>query len=206
MTESRCRNRVATMAELFLQTCPNDWNSGWGPFIHGCLRAAIAGEAIPDEDIDVAALIAFRWELGQLADYIVQVFELPVPSNQACVFWNRPEWQTRVRPTIPGFDQRHVRVWQELLNGKFEPKPTPAQGPPFTRFSQYITAAVVEANLSQTRTLAVIHGLLDFMQSVKQFHQERIVKNAQVILRGRNWFKAIGRRPRLSLSPRKSED
>jgi hypothetical protein len=92
------------------------------------------------------------------------------------------------------------------LNGKFEPKPTPAQGLPFTRFSQYITAAVVEANLSQNQTLVVINGLLDFMQSAKQFYKERIVKNAQVILRGRNWFKVIGRRLRWSLSPRKSED
>lgn len=34
-----------------------------------------------------AATIRFRWEMAILADYIVRVFELPVPSERVCILW-----------------------------------------------------------------------------------------------------------------------
>ncbi|KAL2760219.1 hypothetical protein ACRALDRAFT_1067179 [Sodiomyces alcalophilus JCM 7366] len=201
-TESRRNNHLETMARLFLQTCPDDWDNGWGPLVHGTLRRFIEGTQVGSGRYDIAALIAFRWELGQLADYMVEQFGLPRPGGQICIMWNRLEWRMRTR-SIPGCEERYGRVWEQLQHGGLEPKPTRAQGPPFVRFSYYIAAAVTEANLPEDQTLSVVNDLLAFMQQLKQVHrvryQERAVQDAEVLFRGENWLKSIGRHLRQSL-------
>ena len=117
-----------------------------------------------------------------------------------CVLWNQFEWAGRVRLTIPDFYQKHTRVWRELFHRQFEPQPTPAQGPPFPRFLQSMSAGIVEANLPQDQTSEIVNGLLGFMRNARRLHTERAVKDVQVVCRGREWLKTIGRAPRHSLS------
>lgn len=64
MTRSIRQNHVASMARLFLQTCPGDENRGWGPMTHGMLSRALRGDLPLDELEEIAGMICFRWELG----------------------------------------------------------------------------------------------------------------------------------------------
>src|SRR5690606_24528319 len=81
-------NQVAQMAAMFLETCPNDWTRGWGPGFYTKLKRASNKEDTLDEDLDVVAAIQFRWELGLLADQIVEMFKLPVPNSERCLWWD----------------------------------------------------------------------------------------------------------------------
>jgi hypothetical protein len=93
MTKLIRDNQVAQMAAMFLETCPNDWTRGWGPGFYTKLKRASNKEGTLDEDIDVAAAIHFRWELGLLADRIVEMFKLPAPNSQRCLWWDDIAWR-----------------------------------------------------------------------------------------------------------------
>ncbi|KAL2682495.1 hypothetical protein Neosp_006947 [[Neocosmospora] mangrovei] len=83
-----CQKRMSSMAQLFRQTCPGDWNSGWGPLAQGMLGRAIEGKLDADELEEVPGMIRFRWESGLLADYMVEAFGLPKPGGEICILWN----------------------------------------------------------------------------------------------------------------------
>ncbi|TQN67106.1 hypothetical protein CSHISOI_08323 [Colletotrichum shisoi] len=102
--------QVKEMAERFLQTCPGDWNSGWEQLTRGCLRAFVTVNTAPYPDIDVAAMMAFRWEVGLFADYMVRPFTFQHPS--------------RIMPACcKGFDEIGRGVDSEAISFKFA-KPT----------------------------------------------------------------------------------
>ena len=202
MTLHISQHRVREMARLFLQTCPGDWNRGWGPAVHGQVSFALTEDDLPQEELhEISSLIRFRWEQGLLADEMVRIFNLPQPDGQICMLCDVNAWRSRAHPEIPNFDKLYEIAWFTLVRGEFRPVPmSELQGPPFIRITEYMTAALVEANVSEEETKALAEGLLEFMGRVKQFHRDRAVHDSDVIGRGRTWIKAIGKKVRRSLS------
>ncbi|TID06745.1 hypothetical protein CH35J_001569 [Colletotrichum higginsianum] len=114
----------------------NQWsgiplNSGWGPLTRGCLRAFIKGNKAPDPDIDVAAMMAFRWEVSLLADYMVRYFNLAAPNNEPCIMWDSAAWRCKAPTIIPDYDEGHEDAWSALRNAAVEADPSDVQGSPF---------------------------------------------------------------------------
>ncbi|CAM1507528.1 Fc.00g071690.m01.CDS01 [Cosmosporella sp. VM-42] len=196
MTRSICQNRVTHMARLLLQTCPGDWNKGWGPCWGGTLRKTVAGEEISDDDWDMGEAIRFQWELALLADHIVQLFGLPVPNQQTCIMWDSDEWRHRARFRTPRYQTNQLEMFHHLTGHKFPPWPTKSQGPPFYRAAYYVAAAIVEADLPHDESIAKADQLLVFWEDVKQFHRDRLLKDPVVNERGRSWLSSIGRTAR----------
>lgn len=208
MTANICQKRIIAMAELFLQTCPGDWDKGWGPRVRGILTDAIQGRTPTydsddscdedNKDDDVPAIIQFRWEAGLLADQIIQHFKLPVPSNKMCIMWDQLAWKADARARIPSMDLKYGHIWDRFRRD-FGVEPYRSQGPPFTRFNYYIVAAVVEANLSKEATEDLVVKMKQLMRIIKGFYAQKIVQEPEVGKRGRNWMLSIGRRVRVTM-------
>jgi len=185
------------MAAIFLKTCPNDWTRGWGPAFYTMLKRASNKEDILDEDLDVAAAIQFRWELGLLADQIVEMFKLPVPNSERCLWWDDIAWRRGIRNgRIPGGGHLNTVVFLALGRGGFEPYPCPFQGPPFPRFTLYVAAAVVEAQLGEEKALELVEELLKFMRDVKAFYKQKVQASEAVMEKKNNWVKSLLSRAR----------
>ncbi|KAK6215706.1 hypothetical protein QIS74_08725 [Colletotrichum tabaci] len=165
--------QVKEMAEKFLQTCPGDWNSGWGPLTRGCLRAFINGNSAPNPDVDVAAMMTFRWEVSLLADYMARYFNLTAPNNEPCIMWDSAAWMFKAPTIIPDYEERHEDAWSALRNARVEADPSDVQGPPFGRFADYLTAAVAVLNPSRESSLSVAGEMGEFMQRIRQSSVER---------------------------------
>ncbi|KAJ0165759.1 hypothetical protein CTA2_10077 [Colletotrichum tanaceti] len=190
--------QVKEMAERFLQTCPGDWDSGWGPLTRGCLRAFINGDTAPDPDIDVAAMMAFRWEVSLLADCMVRCFNLAAPNNEPCIMWDRAAWACKAPTFIPEYEERHGGAWGALRNAGVEADPSDVQGPPFVRFAEYLTAAIAAStNLSRGASLSVAVEMGEFMRRIRQSSVERNIEAAicsdTVITKSRELWKTLGR-------------
>ncbi|KAI8667180.1 hypothetical protein NCS56_00853300 [Fusarium sp. Ph1] len=54
----------------------------------GTLRNAVEGKLDAEELEEVIGLICFRWELGLLADYMVEAFGLPKLGDEICILWD----------------------------------------------------------------------------------------------------------------------
>ncbi|KAF3804146.1 hypothetical protein GCG54_00000495 [Colletotrichum gloeosporioides] len=192
------KNRTAAMARTFLETCPGDWDSGFGPIARGCLRAAANHQKVIDPDVDVAAMMAFRWEVSLLADYIVQHFNLKAPNGETCLMWDRGKWQAEGFKTIPNYDKRYSAVWSALQNANIEPEPATIQGYPFVRFSEYLTVAVVALDLSGPDTMSLASKIGDFMEEFRKFQETRSMTTATrdrgVIRKARDFFKVMGQK------------
>ncbi|KAF7561357.1 hypothetical protein G7046_g2789 [Stylonectria norvegica] len=197
MTRSICQHRVETMARLFLQTCPDDWDKGWGPLTRGIIEQAMNGNASHDVLCEVSAIIRFRWEYALLTDAMVQQFRLPLPDNKICVLWHSNSW---VASAARDVGQRRALAFKYITFKGFLPTPAEDQGPPFTRPHHYLAAAVAEAGLKESEIRALIDKLAEFMHDVKKFHHDRVTTDTKVQERGRKWYKTVGRRIRRSLS------
>ncbi|KUM59634.1 hypothetical protein ACN42_g7511 [Penicillium freii] len=114
--------------------------------------------------------------MALLADYVVSVFGFPVPSNRICILWDESAWEAAVTKADPIWEQR----------------------------SESITTAFVEANKPEDETLAIIDAIKQFMETRKEFHEQRACQDERGRGRGREWLKTIGRRALQSLAPRKS--
>ncbi|KAF4840568.1 hypothetical protein CGCSCA4_v010130 [Colletotrichum siamense] len=200
---NRKNHRLKVLARLFLQTCPGDWERGQNVGLATGLRLVSQGQK-PPMNTDVAAVVCYRSQMAHMADLMIRTFKLPKPNNETCLMWHREDWEKDARKRISNFSQRKKHVWDKFTASTFEPHPTPAQGPPFTRFQQYMTAAVVEADLTPGNTDVVVKDLVAYMNTAKKAVQDATVKNDDTRRRGRDWIKSIGRAVRRSLSPRKS--
>jgi hypothetical protein len=189
MTKSICQRRVCLMAQLYLQTCPGDENRGWGPLVQGRLRKAVEGKLDAEELEEVIGLICFRWELGLLADYMVEAFGLPKPGDEICILWDSQPWRSKV-DNYP----LHSMIFRRLVNGGFPPSPAKNQGPPFTRFLHYMAAAVTLRDLGEPCTNQLIDGLLLFMAKTREFYQQRVVTERTTLERAQRWFKSLGKK------------
>lgn len=185
-------NQVAQMAAMFLETCPNDWTRGWGPGFYTKLKRASNKEDTLDEDIDVAAAIQFRWELGLLADQIVEMFKLPAPNSQRCLWWDDIAWKRSLWDgRISGSGHLKTVVFLALSRGGFQPYPCPFQGPPFPRFALYVAAAIVEAQMGEEEALELVEELLKFMGNVKTFYRWKAQASEAVMERKNSWVKSL---------------
>ncbi|KAJ5515636.1 hypothetical protein N7527_007196 [Penicillium freii] len=142
----------------------------------GTLRAYYQRGEYKERAPRFTATIHFHWEMALLADYVVSVFGLPVPSNRICILWDESAWEAAVTKADPIWEQR----------------------------SESITTAFVEANKPEDETLAIIDAIKQFMETRKEFHEQRACQDERGRGRGREWLKTIGRRALQSLAPRKS--
>ncbi|EEY17465.1 conserved hypothetical protein [Verticillium alfalfae VaMs.102] len=193
LIESICHNRLKVMAALFLQTCPGDWDSGWGPITRGGLWLAMEENPIHEPDFDPVAMITFRWELAQIADDLVRRFQLPVPAQQCCLLWDYSEHLTRRAKQGHKRSERGRWVYTALVAHEVQPVPTDEQGYPFERFTFYLTAAIVEADLDDGETKLVVEGIADHMRKAKAFHEMRALRSPNVIQRAREWLRSVGK-------------
>jgi hypothetical protein len=195
MTRSIHQHRVASMARLFLKTCPGDWDSGWGPLFHGMLLRAVEHRASYEELKEVSAAIRFRWEVASIADQLVEEFNLPVPSGECCILWNRMKWSPGKERKCKGYG----KAWGLLDASNIKPNPAADQGPHFVRFLFYMTAAVAEADLPETSCCSLVQQLVERMNHNKAFYRERAMADPIVLQHADNWLKSIGRKMRQSL-------
>ncbi|KGO66075.1 hypothetical protein PITC_056090 [Penicillium italicum] len=205
MTGHIAHRRLKGMARTFHQTCPGDWDRGKEVGFGGTLRAFYERDLFQEKAPMFEAAIRFRWEAALLADYILELFDLPAPSKEICIMWNRLLWLEHKLETMPrpDLDARWRKIYNSL-SGYFKIQSCLSeQGPPFYRPLHYLVAALLEADKTEHETSAIISGIGDFMRTVKMFHQQRLFEDQEVRGRGREWLNSIGRRARKSLSPRK---
>jgi hypothetical protein len=203
MTESIATGRVKEMARLFHQTCPGDWNKGRMVSFGGTLRGFYERDEFKEEAPELAATIRFRWEMALLTDFIVELFNLPVPSNEACIHWDPYKWDANMKKVNPSWRERYHKI-QDGLRSCFVLPHLDEQGPVFYRPMEYLASAIYEANGSDDANKALFLKIGQFMKGVKAFQQQRVCADPSVRGRARDFFKSVGRRARRSLSPRKS--
>ncbi|KAK2764701.1 hypothetical protein CKAH01_04866 [Colletotrichum kahawae] len=158
---SKCHDRMVTMATLFLQTCPDSWDSGFGPLMRGLLRRAIQKNECIDT-MDITDSITFRWKAAQMVDRIVRELNLPVPSNKTCIIWSKYDWKLsgREEDQLPYFGRHYGRIWAAFRSEDL-PEPSPHQGPPFVLIQEYLTASITEARRSEQESLALVKLVLE---------------------------------------------
>lgn len=204
MTDHMAHGRLKEMARIFHEdTCPGDWTH----FDHVALSARLfqfyKGLDNTCKDM-LEATIRFRWEAALLADYVVETFRLPLPSNQICIMWHSGVWGIEMEKIYPKseFDPR-CGYATEKLKDCFDLPRLPLQGPEFTRPLEYIVAALFETNKPRETLTELCNAIVALMENIKAFQSQRLCKDPEVRIRGRQWLKSIGRRARRSLSPRK---
>jgi hypothetical protein len=195
---------AVTMAKLFLQTCPGDWLASSNVALGGELQTFINDEADAMSDAEVFSVIRFRWEYGLLVDALVAALSLPAPSSVMCMLWNRQEWQDDVAKRIPSARLWYGKVWDALVKAEFSMVPDPElnQGPPFYLPMQYVTAAIVEADLDHDKSMKKVAEAVEAINRVKKFYADIMIKESKPMRhRGRDWARSLGRKVRRSLSP-----
>jgi hypothetical protein len=203
MTKSTATGRVKEMGRLFHQTCPGDWNKGRMVGFGGTLRAFYERDEYKEREPMFAATIRFQWEMALLTDFIVELFKLPVPSNLACIHWDRYKWDADMKEANLSSRELYLGIFHGLKS-HFALPHLDEQGPDFYRPREYLAAAVYEANKSNDEQKALYLKIGQFMKQVKDFQQQRVCADPGVRGRARDFFKSVGRRARRSLSPRKS--
>jgi hypothetical protein len=158
------------MAKLFLQTCPGDWLASSNVALGGKIQTFINDEADAMSDAEVFSVIRFRWEYGLLVDALVAALSLPAPSSVMCMLWNMQEWQDDVSQRIPSARLWYGKVWDALVKAEFSMVPDPElkQGPPFYLPMQYVTAAIVEADLDHDKSMKKVDEAVEAINRVKE--------------------------------------
>ncbi|KAB8218079.1 hypothetical protein BDV33DRAFT_232366 [Aspergillus novoparasiticus] len=203
MTDNICHGRIKEMAFLFRQTCPGDWTHGQEVGLGRMLRGYYEFDEFEDRVSTIVSTIRFRWEMGLLTDYIVDMFKLPMPNNQICLLWDRWQWVARIQTSMPDWMERRAPYYNTLRDNGFKIEPPDDQGPPFERPVGYLAASLLELQKPEAETLVVVSQILEFVERMKLFHAQRVAQDERVRHRGRAWLKSLGRHIRRSLSPRK---
>ena len=201
LTASIAHHRAQEMAALFVQTCPSDWCRGQNVGFFGRLRKFAKGEEVEMDSDEVQKSICFRWETALLADRLLEMFGLPRPDDKMCALWDHEEWGNDIveRLGITAFRALYSE-FQDALKG-CDLEPADDQGPPFTRFRDYLVASLMEADMDHDTTMATIDKMTRFMSQVKKFNEQRLCEAVTVRSHGREWLRSIGRAVRRSLSP-----
>ncbi|KAI1828352.1 hypothetical protein F4861DRAFT_489775 [Xylaria intraflava] len=207
--KSMRKHQVQEMARVFVENaCPEEWDEGWNIGYGTVLRRCAKGERPnklpnPDgwhEEIEIMASIQFRWQLGLLTDCIIKSHELPVPNGEDCLFWHKRAWQLEIEKRMPDRADRQSKILQRLMEGEFIVQPRPEQGPHWPRPWHYMSASILEADLSDESTADLIDKVLLFMRQFKESEEQRfipdIMEDPYVNTKGRDWLKSVGRRIR----------
>ncbi|OHE92084.1 hypothetical protein CORC01_12599 [Colletotrichum orchidophilum] len=198
MTRAMITGDVRKMAQLFLETCPGDWNRGWGVGLSTMLTDAVKHGIEPKKRrvrryIDIAAFIMYRWQLAEMADSFVQEHKLRKPNDETCIFWNNFDWSAPAHQTIPGYGDRFGLAYSHLVHEGFNPEPMRYQGPHFNRFTRHMAAAIALTDLPQEENHRVLQSLVCRMDKYKEFNKKICVEDKGVLQREREWHEAIGR-------------
>ncbi|CAG8417283.1 unnamed protein product [Penicillium salamii] len=208
MTGLIAQHKTKEMAMMFHATCPGDWTQGrevaWGGTLLGFYRF----DEFLEDEAEIYSTIRFRWEMALLADFLVALYELPIPRNEMCILWDWYSWMHEVRKKTSMSESEFDQRWRAValpLNHCFGLSPLPGQGPLFTRPFKYLVAALLEANKPEHEISGISNAIQEFMQNAEAFHRQRVFASPEVRHRGREWLRSVGRRARKSLSPRKRE-
>lgn len=135
-------NRVAVMAQLFLQTSPGDQSRGWGAMTIQLFEAAAKGFLDDEQECDAGDTIHFQWELSLLRDHIISSFGLEVLNGQICLLWDGWVWR-RQKEFVTKFRRyTYECTWEHLSRRRFPHPGSVSQGPPFPRVVDYLAAAI----------------------------------------------------------------
>lgn len=201
------REEAVSMAEAFLETCPNDWDAGYGPNARGVLTDFIEGKN--PTTADPIAMMRFRWETIQAADNLVAFFCLPVPDEQYCLMWDRFQSLETLESEIPNFEENYDSAFNFITDGPMLPQPIEGiQGPVFYRFAEYIATAVAMEELSSEEQDKLLIKMRNFVLKERKDWAEPIVqvagKKRSIVERGLEFISQTKKRVVLrSLSPRK---
>ncbi|KAJ6094503.1 hypothetical protein N7467_002016 [Penicillium canescens] len=206
MTGHIAQKRLKDMARLFHQTCPGDHNMGRETGFWGKLRGFYEYGEFEEHAAMIEGAIRFRWESALLADFIVEMLNLPVPNGEICIMWDWMAWKGVKLETMARDD---LRAWSHPIYRKlsphFEAPSYKEQGPPFERPVEYVVAALMDASMPEGELVAKILAIIEFMDLSRACNQQRLCGDREVRQRGREWLRTVGKRARQSLSPRKRQ-
>ena len=206
MTDHIAHGRTKEMARIFHSTCPGDWTQGWQVALSGTLFGFYQMDKEPELAGMIQSVIRFRWEAALLADFIVEMFSLPVPRHEICIMWDWRSWQDEIQKNASISRSELRERWSPIslaLEDSFNLPCLEQQGPPFTRPFSYLVAALVQANKPKDETTAIIDAIRELLKDARAFQNQCVYEDPEVQRTGREWLKSIGRRARRSLSPRK---
>lgn len=213
-TDSHTR-RVEELARAMQRTCPGDENNGhWealNTFYEKC--AATGKSTFPSDpesargsdmdEWDLDSIVQYRLSMSQLAVCgIVDYLNLPRPSNQTCLEWDKKSWHENMIKDVRRilFDESDVVSGTNRLAGYMQKhrffctlSPTPDQGPPFLRFYDYILAAIFEARLdSVQRENQTIDKIIKVIDAHRKYY-ERIAYASNDVHKIRRLYLALSR-------------
>ncbi|KAK0383254.1 hypothetical protein NLU13_9167 [Sarocladium strictum] len=181
------------MAKAFLQTCPNDWCSGYSINTKGVLHELIQGikqSETTSSDVNPVAMMRFRWRAARDADNLVAYFQLPVPDGQCCLMWDMHYSLEERKSRIPDYSDKYILALHFILGGPISPEPIEnLEGYPFPRVAQYIATAVAMADLSSEKQDELLNRMSDFVLKERKTWAE---SNVQIAGRKRDIAEAQG--------------
>jgi hypothetical protein len=125
-------------------------------------------------------MMKFRLEAARLADAIVEVSRLQQPAGQACIMWDWQKWDSDAKKRIPNFRNRQVSIIDTLKNAGVVTKPLEAQGPPFGRFDQYLTAPILEMDPSEEETFEKCQAVIEVFHKKLEIFGHGVLQCAKI--------------------------
>jgi hypothetical protein len=156
---------VKRLAQLFHEnTCPGDWDSQPTAALRRILQTFYEGDFTDCQEpiaSTITSIIRYRWEMGLLADRIVNMSGIPVPGNSMCILWDIDSEMSYREETSA---TNSFTSSCELLPRQ------PDQGSEFRRPWLYVVASLYEWNESKWEKTRMIQRISDFLQVVKRFN------------------------------------
>lgn len=168
---------VEILAWLFHESsCPGDWDCHPSSALGGDLKAFYEGKFIEGKTPaaeELTSIIRYRWELGLLADQIVNMFGLPLPDNTMCILWNLGTWSSYVWSNLT--DLCWYKLFWEVCGRKYDLIPRQSnQGSEFKRPRLYVIVALFLWGKSELETERMVRRIADFLQGIKRFNAQSI--------------------------------
>ncbi|OKO98895.1 hypothetical protein PENSUB_8812 [Penicillium subrubescens] len=166
---------VEILARLFHEnTCPGDWNRHPSAALGGDLKAFYQGEPIGGKTPaaeEITSIIRYQWELGLLADQIVNMFGLPVPDNTMCILWNLGTWSSYVWSNLTSL--RWYRLFRKVCGYKHELIPPQSdQGWEFRRPWLYVLRSLFLWGKSDLETEHMVRRIASFLRGIQRFNKQ----------------------------------
>jgi hypothetical protein len=174
MTDHIARGKLET-ARIFHRTCPDEWGRGQDVGFGETLRGFHERDEYQGMAPVFEAAMRFRWA-ALLADYIVDLFELPIASKETCIMWNRLCWIESNRKIMPDLGACWRKAYKSL-SAQLETPGLNEQGPPFHRPLHCLVAAFVESDKLDNEMLAIMSAIGELMSQVRMFYLQCLYAN-----------------------------
>lgn len=176
MTHYLREGPIEILARLFHKhTCPGDWECQPSAALGGDLRTlyeenpSIEGKT--PTAAEITSTIRYRWEVGLLADQIVNMFGLPVPGNSMCILWNLGSWSSYVWKTLT--DRCWYKLLRKVCGDKYELIPRQSnQGWEFRRPWLYVIRSLFLWGKSDLETEHMVRRIARFLGGIKRFNEQ----------------------------------